>query len=326
MKIRAKFLLAGIALGLNCPPAGSAEYEACPRWQITVVDKDGKPVSNCPVYQQWAYYFGASYTEKESETVTDKNGRADLPRRVVTAFVKDKIGRQAGALNPHSSYGPSASVDLEKRGFERRILHYQTPDAILVSNVLQSKVVLVRDAVFDAVMQADIEKLKAGLSKDPNHASGRIGTRLLNDVVRSPKSNGPLGVEMSKTVVAYLVTPDLKNSYLDDALAEDDLLSPLARAAQLGRTEVAEYLLSVGANPNRRKWTDDSCPTTALHLAVTNGNVRLVKSLLAHQADPLAKDKRGKTPLALATKAGNQEIIELLTEAVEAEAQKRRAR
>jgi len=52
--------------------------------------------------------------------------------------------------------------------------------------------------------------------------------------------------------------------------------------------------------------------STPLHIAVQNGNIDIIRALLASGADVNALDADGKTPLGIATEANNVEIVNLL--------------
>ncbi|EAY01404.1 hypothetical protein TVAG_230080 [Trichomonas vaginalis G3] len=51
---------------------------------------------------------------------------------------------------------------------------------------------------------------------------------------------------------------------------------------------------------------------TALHLAAESQNIELAFILISHGADPYIKDMFGDTPLDIATKKRNQELIDEL--------------
>ena len=71
--------------------------------------------------------------------------------------------------------------------------------------------------------------------------------------------------------------------------------SPLVLAAHSGREGFAQYLLEAGADPNAV-----GAGYTTLHAAVLRGNHALVRSLLAHGADPNLRLRSG-TPLRRAS-------------------------
>jgi putative aminopeptidase FrvX len=86
------------------------------------------------------------------------------------------------------------------------------------------------------------------------------------------------------------------------------LRTALQRAAAVGNKEVAELLLSYGANPNAR----DSGGLSALHYAATNDHKEMVELLIAKGADVNAKDASANTPLCNAVRSGHKDIAEML--------------
>ncbi|MCY3842178.1 MAG: ankyrin repeat domain-containing protein [Acidobacteria bacterium] len=117
-----------------------------------------------------------------------------------------------------------------------------------------------------------------------------------------------------------------------DAGADVDEAAPNGQSALViasfsGQGELAELLLKRGANPN-----DAEAGYTALHTAVSRGDLNLVRALSAHGADPNARLERGSrqqrnlnwyglsgalagaTPFWLAAKYAEVEIMEFLAE------------
>jgi ankyrin repeat protein len=76
--------------------------------------------------------------------------------------------------------------------------------------------------------------------------------------------------------------------------------TPLAYAATNGKTEVARYLLDIGANPNALSPNG----TSALMMAVRGGHAETVDLLLAKGADVNLRNQNGATALAWATRGG----------------------
>lgn len=73
----------------------------------------------------------------------------------------------------------------------------------------------------------------------------------------------------------------------------------------------AEALIKAGADVNNL----DAEGTPLLHIAVNNGQVDLVKLLLAHQVKLKARDQYGLTALVYALKGQHGEIVTLLKNA-----------
>jgi cytohesin len=88
------------------------------------------------------------------------------------------------------------------------------------------------------------------------------------------------------------------------------LRTALHRAVAAGNREVAELVLSYGANPNAR----DNGGFSALHYAAINDNRKMVELLIAKEADVNAKDASGNTPLYSAVRSGHKDIAEMLLE------------
>jgi ankyrin repeat protein len=85
-------------------------------------------------------------------------------------------------------------------------------------------------------------------------------------------------------------------------------LRPLHSAAASQCTDIVELLLAHGAEPNAKQhggWSP-------LHAAVASGNALLVKLLLAHAADPNLTNDDGKSAFDLADERGQSDITNLL--------------
>lgn len=84
-----------------------------------------------------------------------------------------------------------------------------------------------------------------------------------------------------------------------------NLNTPLMLATQSG---CVDLLMKKGANVNAQ----NNQGQTALHLAVLNSRVSVVKTILSWECDKNIKDSRGSSPLALAVLKGDNECIRLL--------------
>ena len=81
---------------------------------------------------------------------------------------------------------------------------------------------------------------------------------------------------------------------------------PLVQAAQFGKAEMVELLVTNNADINAHGvWG-----RTALHFAANNGDAKLVEFLLKHKADVNARDENGLTPIIQAIRSA--EVIRLL--------------
>ena len=98
--------------------------------------------------------------------------------------------------------------------------------------------------------------------------------------------------------------PELLNTKKGNAFGS----TPLHFAAYNGRTEVAQYLLSTGADVN----AINNAGVTPLHDATATGRLDIVLLLLTKKADVTIRDGRGKTALDYAIEKQHQDIAEVL--------------
>lgn len=100
------------------------------------------------------------------------------------------------------------------------------------------------------------------------------------------------------------VEPDLANAFAPDGF------QPLGLAAFFGHFRAAALLLESGANPltpaRNTQWV------TPLHSAAAGQHLQLARLLLAHGADPHARQGGGFTPLHSAAQNGQWPLVELL--------------
>ena len=77
-------------------------------------------------------------------------------------------------------------------------------------------------------------------------------------------------------------------------------------ASWSGYTKIVQKLIEAGVNVNVSKNKH-----TVLHYACDQGQLEVVKLLLEKGADVNAKNEEGETPLDIAKKTSNKEIIKL---------------
>jgi hypothetical protein len=109
------------------------------------------------------------------------------------------------------------------------------------------------------------------------------------------------------------------------AFLQDKWWPPLFLAAGKGDAEAVEALISIGGlDPNQT--FSDTNGNTPLHVAAVNNKPNVARTLLRHGANALSKDDThgwdsGWTPLDCAFKTKDDEMIKILQEAVEQQAQ-----
>ena len=89
---------------------------------------------------------------------------------------------------------------------------------------------------------------------------------------------------------------------------------PLIWASKDNNLAIAKQLLDTGTDVNLQEPVEDKSGScyTALHWAALRGFAGIVELLLQRKANQHLVDKHGNTPLQLAEKKGNKEIINLL--------------
>lgn len=91
----------------------------------------------------------------------------------------------------------------------------------------------------------------------------------------------------------------------------------LASAAENGHFAVVKILLESKANTDAKTCDSYRCGRTdnrALHYAATEGRVEIVKLLVEHRADMEANNRNGETPLCIATRRSDINVVKQLVE------------
>jgi ankyrin repeat protein len=162
-----------------------------------------------------------------------------------------------------------------------------------------------RHDIFSAVALGEIDLVRRGLSADPSRALRSDGAD------RTPMdyaaANGQLEIAKLLLDNGAPVVRD-KRSRLD---------TPLHRAIARQDVAMAELLLAAGSLPNTSVGRGGEYPESqpALHAAVGQKNLELVKLLLAYKADLEARDTYSQTALHDAAASGQAEIAAALIKA-----------
>ena len=103
----------------------------------------------------------------------------------------------------------------------------------------------------------------------------------------------------------------LRNALLRGIPVDDggvNFVPAIIMAAMNNQTEAVSFLLSRGANPNRKARDG----RTALAVATRNGNARITSILLDGKADPNLLADNGDTPLFIAVRSRRYNIVQQL--------------
>lgn len=93
------------------------------------------------------------------------------------------------------------------------------------------------------------------------------------------------------------------------AISMDPLRNqPLHASASSGHTEISRILLDAGADVN----AEQTGQWTALHAAAQKGHLEVVSLLLERGARPDGRSYSGSTPLSLAREKGHEAVVSLL--------------
>ena len=134
-------------------------------------------------------------------------------------------------------------------------------------------------------------------------------------VNRSPPLDSPLVSAIEHNVNSDMLRYLLEHGADVNEVGNDEGNAPLTAAfnvfaplSGIRHSDMIEVLLEAGADPNQPRGTGD----TALHLAVREGNVGIIKQLIDAGADLEAQNVIEMTPLLVAAQRGQPDVIRLL--------------
>ena len=162
-----------------------------------------------------------------------------------------------------------------------------------------------------AVRQGDLAALRTALG-DPPGFPNSVAPMAVGNLLAYAIYHGPL------RFIRELIEAGANVNY-DEHDGFPALIAALSAEAHPGypgrgdRLEVLQLLLASGADVNQRGLND----YTPLHWAAGQGDVRMVKTLLAYGADTEARTRIDdfESPLEIAENAGHTEVVSVLLDA-----------
>lgn len=122
-----------LCLLLLAAAAPGAEVAVCPAWELTVVDKAGRPLPGCAVLQMWGGHFRGVYMGSQTNAVTDAEGRVRFPARRL------EVPAAPGRGQP----GPVASIYVAHPGHrDAWISSHRDPAVTATRDGLRTRLVL----------------------------------------------------------------------------------------------------------------------------------------------------------------------------------------
>ena len=127
--------------------------------------------------------------------------------------------------------------------------------------------------------------------------------------VNARAENGWTAVTLAAATGRAAIVSQLLAASADPNIADIYGWTPLMRAVDSDRTEVVRVLLH---NESVRVNARDDRGETALHHVAAGGSLEIARLLLAHGADPRAKDAAGRTPATVAAEQGHAKLADFL--------------
>ena len=174
--------------------------------------------------------------------------------------------------------------------------------------------------------RADLVRALLDAGADVNAVNARGGTALMyaatagdpetinvllshGAAVNAKAENGWTAVTLAAATGQADIVRQLLLAGADANLADIYGWTPLMRAVDSDRTGVVRVLLQ---NRSVRVNARDDQGETALHHAAARGSLEIARLLIAHGADPRAKDAAGRTPAIVAAGEGHAGLAEFL--------------
>jgi len=140
-------------------------------------------------------------------------------------------------------------------------------------------------------------------------------TRIVLDVAEAEKSNSNSGETFLHVAARTGQTEIVKKilSIVEDKNPKDNGgNTPLHSAAEMGQTEIFKQILAVVEDKNPK----EDLGWTPLHLAAAFGYIKIVEKILSVVEDKNPADIFGRTPICLAEENNQQNIAQMILEAL----------
>ncbi|RZK48855.1 MAG: ankyrin repeat domain-containing protein [Pedobacter sp.] len=182
-----------------------------------------------------------------------------------------------------------------------------------------------KETLLESLIEAnDFNGIKLHLTNNPQDAlaltSHQISPVLLASYYQKPEIANLIAgflpeIKLNEACALGLTTnvnlilqknPALLNAHSDDGF------TPLGLACHFNHSELANFLIQLGADPNLS--SKNGYHVFPLHAATNHNNLTLAKLLFKHGAYPNVCQKLGMTPLHIAAQKGYIDLIILLLE------------
>ncbi len=192
-------------------------------------------------------------------------------------------------------------ADVNQPAMGRTPLH----QAMIHSHYEAAKALYAAGAKIDfysSVGAGRVQLIAASLAEDPSRASRPDGAGRTPLEYAAANQRGEM-VQLLLDKGAAVVDYNLSSQTV-----------PLHYAIENGNLKIVEMLLKAGTSPNTALGSggEDATSEPALHMAVSRGDLELLKLLLSYKVDLTVRDTHSQTALHSAAHGGNADVAKLL--------------
>jgi ankyrin repeat protein len=231
-------------------------------------------------------------------------------------LVEEKAKRDLSAIEPLAKFEKEHLARLE----EYIVANFSLNTVIIpfretFPDIIPSSITTSRNTSdISTIQQSSPLKIKEEKGKEKQEEEEETETNLY---IKREQEDSPLHVAINHPnteLTEHLIATNLNHIHIDDIdhLKDDKLMSLILKNIKnrliIQANESIESLLETEVNVN----DVDTNANTPLHLAATNGYLKIVECLIRKGANLKAKNQDGNTALHLAAKNGYLDIVELL--------------